>query len=365
MAEIEVEEVAHRYGAGGGPDTGWALDGLSHRFEDGAAVAVLGPSGCGKTTLLGIVSGLLHPTRGRVTIAGRDVTALPPQERQIAQVFQFPVVYESMTVEQNLAFPLRNRGMPRPERSRRVAEIAELLELAPLLGRRARGLSVDEQQTVSLARGLVRPDLAALLLDEPLTVIDPARRWEIRQKLKRVHAESAVSLVYVTHDQTEALTFADQVIVMEAGRILQVGSPRDLFEDPAHRFVGHFIGSPGMNFLPCRVDGDEAVVDAHRIPLGAARPSGGGAATWELGIRPEYLRIEARPTAGSVPARVDAVAELGDHRLVTLALGGSHEPTLPRLSVRVPDGVAIPERDAHLHFPPERIRLYRDGELVA
>ena len=360
MAAIELEGVAHHYGAEAGADPEWALDGLSHRFEDGTAVAVLGPSGCGKTTLLKVVSGLLQPTRGRVTIDGRDVTPLPPRERHITQVFQFPVVYDSMTVEGNLDFPLRNRGVPEAERRARVREVAELLDLTALLPRRARGLSASLRQTVSLARGLVRPDAAALLLDEPLTVIDPGRRWEIRQKLKRVHAESALTLVYVTHDQTEALTFADLVVVMDAGRILQVGTPRELFETPAHRFVGHFIGSPGMNLLPCHLEGRAAVVDDLRIPLGAAADRAAGSrGTLELGVRPEYLELRTDPAAETVPVRVQAVAELGDHRIVTALLAGRS------LKVRVPDGATLPSERAHLHFPPERICLYREGKLVS
>ena len=197
------------------------------------------------------MSGLLRPSHGRILFDGQDVTAKTPQARNIAQVFQFPVVYDTMTVAENLAFPLRNRGIA-PDRIReRVGRIAEMLEMSQVLDRRASGLTADAKQKISLGRGL-RSDVSAVLFDEPLTVIDPQLKWELRRKLKEIHREFKLTLIYVTHDQTEALTFADQVMVMARGRAVQVGGADDLFERPAHTFVGHFIGSPGMNFLPAQ-----------------------------------------------------------------------------------------------------------------
>src|SRR6478735_10971435 len=230
-------------------DDDYALLPLAMSFADGGAYALLGPSGCGKTTLLNIVSGLVKPSRGTVKFNGVDVTARTPQQRNIAQVFQFPVIYDTMTVAENLAFPLRNRGLPAERIRQRVGRIAEMLELSGQLDRRAAGLAADAKQKISLGRGLVREDVSAVLFDEPLTVIDPHLKWQLRRKLK-------LMLVYVTHDQVEALTFADQVVVMTRGRAVQIGSAPELFERPQHTFVGHFIGSPGMNFLPGRlVDG--------------------------------------------------------------------------------------------------------------
>lgn len=357
MARIELDDIAHRYGPA--RDGAWALDQLSLDVADGRAFAILGPSGCGKTTLLKIVSGLLRPTSGQVRLDGQAVNRLAPRERRVAQVFQFPVVYETMTVEENLAFPMRNERVPSDEIRRRVATIAELLDLGPLLTRRAGRLRPDEQQTVSLGRGLARPDVAALLLDEPLTVVDPARRFELRQKLRRVHRATRTTLVYVTHDQTEALTFADEVAVMDGGRVLQVASPRELFERPSHTFVGHFIGSPGMNLLPCRLDGREVVVDEHRIPVAAGDEASSAVGdTLELGIRPEFLELVSQPVPGSAPVRVQSVLELGDHRVVRVGLG-RHQ-----LGVRVPDRTPIPTGSGWLRFPPERMLLYRDGRLV-
>ena len=249
MARIDLD-LAHAYRPDPKEDADYALLPLQMSFEDGGAYALLGPSGCGKTTMLNIVSGLLKPSHGTVKFDGRDVTTLTPQQRNIAQVFQFPVIYDTMTVAENLAFPLRNRGVA-PDRIRaRVGKIAEMLELNGQLDQRASGLSADAKQKISLGRGLVREDVSAVLFDEPLTVIDPHLKWQLRRKLKQIHHELKLTLVYVTHDQVEALTFADRVVVMTRGRAVQVGTAGELFERPSPRFVGHFIGSPGMNFLP-------------------------------------------------------------------------------------------------------------------
>ena len=189
---------------------------------------------------------------------GRDVTALPPEKRNIAQVFQFPVLYDTMTVYNNLAFPLRNRGINEDQVKERVLEIADILDLTSFLNKRAAGLAADAKQKISLGRGLVRSDVAAILFDEPLTVIDPQLKWHLRRKLKEIHEQLKLTFIYVTHDQVEALTFADQVAVMYEGEIVQIGSPQDLFENPEHSFVGYFIGSPGMNLLECTLDGNMA-----------------------------------------------------------------------------------------------------------
>ena len=198
------------------------------------------PLGLRQDTLLNIISGLIEPIQGTILFDGREVTALEPQERNIAQVFQFPVVYDTMTVFDNLAFPLRNRQWKRDDVHKRVHEIAEILELQGDLPRRARGLAADVKQRISLGRGLVRPDVAAVLFDEPLTVIDPHVKWLLRRKLKQIHQQLKLSLIYVTHDQTEALTFADRVVVMAQGEVVQMGTPEELFESPAHSFVGAF-----------------------------------------------------------------------------------------------------------------------------
>src|SRR5690606_18519329 len=199
------------------------------------------------------ISGLIVPSEGQVLFDDRDVTRLAPTERNIAQVFQFPVIYDTMTVYDNLAFPLRNRGVPAPAVDARVRAIADLLELGPMLSRRASGLSPDNKQKISMGRGLVREDVNVIMFDEPLTVIDPHLKWKLRSKLKELHQRVRLTMIYVTHDQTEALTFADRVVVMDEGEVVQIGTPVELFERPQHTFVGHFIGSPGMNVLPATV----------------------------------------------------------------------------------------------------------------
>src|SRR3989442_9138652 len=249
MARIALD-LAPAYKANPQRDEDYALLPLKMTFTDGGAYALLGPSGCGKTTMLNIISGLVRPSHGSVSFDGKPVTGLTPQARNIAQVFQFPVIYDTMTVAENLAFPLRNRGIAADRIKQRVGRIAEMLELNGQLDQRAANLAADAKQKISLGRGLVREDVSAVLFDEPLTVIDPHLKWQLRRKLKQIHHELKLTLIYVTHDQVEALTFADQVVVMTRGRAVQVGPADALFERPAHTFVGHFIGSPGTNFLP-------------------------------------------------------------------------------------------------------------------
>ncbi|MDP3829227.1 MAG: ABC transporter ATP-binding protein, partial [Polaromonas sp.] len=205
MARIDLD-LAHSYLAVPREDADYALLPLQMTFEDGGAYALLGPSGCGKTTMLNLISGLLAPSQGTVKFDGRDMTHATPQERNIAQVFQFPVIYDTMTVAENLAFPLRNRKMPEDQVKKRVGEIAEMLEMSGQLNQRAAGLAADAKQKISLGRGLVRPDVSAVLFDEPLTVIDPHLKWQLRRKLKQIHHELKLTLIYVTHDQVEALT---------------------------------------------------------------------------------------------------------------------------------------------------------------
>ena len=298
MARIDLD-LAHAYRANPQRDEDYALLPLKMSFDDGGAYALLGPSGCGKTTLLNIVSGLVKPSQGTVKYDGVDVTARTPQQRNIAQVFQFPVIYDTMTVAENLAFPLRNRGVAPEKIKQRVGRIAEMLEMSAQLDMRASGLAADAKQKISLGRGLVREDVSAVLFDEPLTVIDPHLKWQLRRKLKQIHHELKLTLIYVTHDQVEALTFADQVVVMTRGRAVQIGNASELFERPAHTFVGHFIGSPGMNFLPATV--------APGAPVGAT----------VLGVRPEYVTLAAPHADGAVAATVTQAQDIGTYWLLT------------------------------------------------
>src|SRR5258705_8195676 len=283
MARIDLVDLAHSYSGNDAAPESFALKPVTMTWRQGGAYALLGPSGCGKTTLLNLISGIVTPSRGKILFDRTDITPLSTQKRNIAQVFQFPVIYDTMTVGQNLAFPLRNRGVERSEILARVAQIAKLLDLTPYLERKATRLTADAKQKISLGRGLVRSDVAAVLFDEPLTVIDPELKWQLRSKLKALHRELDLTMIYVTHDQTEALTFADTVVVMHDGRVVQSGTPAELFDKPAHTFVGYFIGSPGMNIVPAQVSGHEAKVDGHVI--GLPRNYGVLAAGAEIGNR--------------------------------------------------------------------------------
>jgi glycerol transport system ATP-binding protein len=374
MADIFLESIAHSYAARPGPGD-YVLHDVELHWRHGGAYALLGPSGCGKTTLLNIMSGLIQPSRGRVRYGERDVTALPTRQRNIAQVFQFPVIYDTMSVFENLAFPLRNRGLGAAEVKKRVEHIAGMLELDAVLGRRAIGLTADTKQIISLGRGLVRDDVAAILFDEPLTVIDPHTKWKLRRKLREIHRTFEHTLIYVTHDQTEALTFADEVVVMHEGRVLQQGTPEDLFANPVHTHVGYFIGSPGMNFLPCRIEDGAAIVGEHRVPLPEALAQAAAARTSErtgtlvLGIRPEHLRVVPGDNAGHVdgagalvPLAVERVDDLGRNRLVTGSIGAH------RVKIETADetgGAVSAGASCLVHLPPEHVRLYQDDHLIA
>ncbi|AWK88173.1 ABC transporter ATP-binding protein [Azospirillum thermophilum] len=361
MATIHFDDLGHSYHPNPTRPEDYALRRLSQEWEDGKAYALLGPSGCGKSTLLNIISGLLVPSEGRVLFDGVDVTRRTPEERNIAQVFQFPVIYDTMSVYENLAFPLRNRKVPEAEVDRRVREVADALDLTADLKRRAQRLTPDAKQKISMGRGLVRSDVAAILFDEPLTVIDPHTKWLLRRKLRQIHEDYRVSMIYVTHDQVEALTFADRVAVMYEGAIVQLGTPQELFETPQHTFVGYFIGSPGINLMPCAVGADQVTVDGTVIPLAsgstAALPARDG--RFELGIRPEFLELTRSGAAGAVPVQVVGVDDLGTSKLATLRLGAH------TLKARLGEEQEVPALDAAVRFPPRWTRLYRDSHLVA
>lgn len=357
MARIVLDNVAHAYGPAPKGPQDYALKPSNHVWEDGGAYALLGPSGCGKTTLLNIISGLIVPSHGRVLFDGKDVTNLPTAERNIAQVFQFPVIYDTMSVADNLAFPLRNRQVPRAEVETRVREVAEMLGLEAILDRKARRLTADLKQKVSLGRGLVRPNVNAILFDEPLTVIDPHLKWQLRSQLKALHRQFDLTMVYVTHDQTEALTFADTVVVMYEGEVVQVGTPEDLFERPAHTFVGYFIGSPGMNILPAELRGDRALVAGkHEIELGRNYPGVAPGAKLEIGVRPEFVHLSGN--GAGLPVSVQRVDDIGRMKVARVGLDGI------ALNVVAPENARIDAEKSRIVFEPGHVHLYADGHRV-
>lgn len=357
MARIDLVDLAHSYGGNDAAPESFALKPVTMTWRQGGAYALLGPSGCGKTTLLNVISGIITPSRGKILFDGKDITPLSTRKRNIAQVFQFPVIYDTMTVGQNLAFPLKNRGVPKADIDRRVAEIGRLLDLEPYLNRKATRLTADAKQKISLGRGLVRSDVAAVLFDEPLTVIDPELKWQLRSKLKALHRELDLTMIYVTHDQTEALTFADTVVVMHDGRVVQSGTPAELFDKPAHTFVGYFIGSPGMNILPAEVRGREARIGGHVIALDRSYDNLPSGAKIEIGVRPEFVEVVA-PAPGLLNARIERIDDLGRIRFARVRVGAA------KLAARAPAGFTSADGSAGLKFDPSHVHVYADSLLV-
>ncbi|MFK7879565.1 ABC transporter ATP-binding protein [Roseobacter sp.] len=348
MAKITLDNLAHSYLPKPSSEDDFALKELNHDWVDGEAYALLGASGCGKSTLLNIISGLLHPSQGRILFNDQDVTHAPTTERNIAQVFQFPVVYDTMTVRDNLAFPLRNRGADPTYVASRVNQIAKMIGMEEELNRKARGLTADAKQKISLGRGMVREDVNALLFDEPLTVIDPHMKWELRTQLKSLHHEFGHTMIYVTHDQTEALTFADKVVVMYDGRVVQIGTPQELFERPAHTFVGYFIGSPGMNLFEAQIDGAVAQIAGASVPLGSGYAPTQG--RLQVGVRPEFVKLNA--SGSGVPALVKRVEDVGRHKIVRLDVEGRE------ISAIAGEGDVISDGLQHITFDPDGINVY-------
>lgn len=361
MAEIRLQNLAHSYSKQPSGPEDYAIREMSHVWEQGGAYALLGPSGCGKSTLLNIISGLLSPSEGQVMFDSRVVNTLSPEQRNIAQVFQFPVVYDTMTVFDNLAFPLRNQGMDEKRIQIKVQEIADVLDLQPLLGKKARNLTADEKQKVSMGRGLVRDDVSAILFDEPLTVIDPHLKWKLRRKLKQIHEQFNITMVYVTHDQLEASTFADKIAVMYGGAIVQFGTPRELFEKPRHTFVGYFIGSPGMNLINVTPQaGGVGFGDVH-LPLPEAMQRLIAEKQWaslKIGIRPEFVHVWDGQVDDALRADVSHVEDLGTYKILTLRLAG--QP----LKVRLQEDKPVPEGQAWISFPGQWLMVYADDYLL-
>lgn len=360
MAEITLNSLAHSYSSQPSKPDDYAIREMMHVWEQGGAYALLGPSGCGKSTLLNIISGLLEPSEGEVLFDGKRVNELKPEERNIAQVFQFPVVYDTMTVFDNLAFPLRNIGIPEHKVRSKVYEVAEILELTDQLKRKAKGLSADQKQKVSMGRGLVRDDVSAILFDEPLTVIDPQLKWKLRRKLKQIHEQFNITMVYVTHDQLEASTFADKIAVMYNGQIVQFGTPRELFENPAHTFVGYFIGSPGMNFFDVELK-EQLVLQDQVISINPAilnRLKQIGATKVTLGIRPEFVHIWDGKNDDAYPVEVDYVEDLGTYKILSFFFNGQ------LMKARLSEDQPIPSGTAYVSFPEQWTKAYVNDYLV-
>ena len=293
MSFLRLEDVHKTY-----DDGTEAVRGVDLDIDEGAFVVLLGPSGCGKTTTLRMIAGLERVTGGRVEMAGREVTGLRPSQRDVGFVFQFYALYPHLTVRENILFPLKSAGMARGERKDRLRAVVDRLGLQPLLPRHPAQLSGGDQQRVSLARAMVRRP-QVYLMDEPLGTLDAHERLHMREFIRAQQQELGVTTIYVTHDQEEAMSLADQVVVMQNGVIHQTGSPLQVYDRPADTFVAHFVGSPGMNFIHGHARDGHLVADDVRLRLPTACAD--GPAT--LGVRPEYLHPEADgPLQGDVAA---------------------------------------------------------------
>ncbi|PLY07015.1 MAG: ABC transporter ATP-binding protein [Arcobacter sp.] len=354
MAKITLSDLAHSYMENPQKPEDYALRKINHEWEDGAAYALLGPSGCGKSTLLNIISGILTPSEGKILFGDNDVTYETTADRNIAQVFQFPVVYDTMTVRQNLEFPLKNRGATKEYINNRVADIAKSIQVEDILDKKARGLTADAKQKISLGRGMVREDVNAILFDEPLTVIDPHMKWELRTQLKALHQELEHTMIFVTHDQTEALTFADKVVVMNYGCVLQIGTPEELFQKPAHTFVGYFIGSPGMNFFDVEINENIAKLDDVEIELNHKYKNTSNKI--ELGIRPEFINLTNN--VNDIKINIVRVEDVAHHKIVRATYNDK------KINIIIPEDEKITDEMTYINFDRNNINIYVDSWLV-
>jgi len=363
VAGLCLDGVSKRY-AGTAVD---ALQPADLTIDDGEFITMLGPSGCGKTTLLNIIVGIVPPTTGRALLDGRDITYADPRDRDMAMVFQNYALYPSKTVRANMEFPLRMRGVARDERRRLVDELAETLGLTPLLNQRPRQLSGGQQQRVALGRAMIRrPQL--FLMDEPLSNLDAKLRVQMRAEIKRLHRQFPITTIYVTHDQSEAMTLSDRVVVMNHGVIVQVGRPDEIYRHPINRFVADFVGMPAMNFLPVTLRDAGPAVDcvletgqvAARVVLD--EPSVPAAAT--LGVRPSHIGWSASSgaDAAGVRATVREIDAQGEEALIYTQVGASPVTILER-------GGRLPTvgDELALTLPPEAVYLFdrEDGRTLA
>jgi ABC-type sugar transport system ATPase subunit len=345
MANLSIRSVSKSYGAVN------VLDDVSVEVEEGSFVVLLGPSGCGKSTLLHAIAGLNPIDSGTIIIGDRNVTNLPARERDVAMVFQSYALYPTMSVAENIAFPLKMRGLDRKTSNEKVGAVAKLLQIEPLLGRKPRELSGGQRQRVAIGRALVR-DPRLFLFDEPLSNLDAALRTELRAEIKRLHQSIRRTMVYVTHDQTEALTLADKIVVLKAGKIEQIGTPLSLYDDPDNAFVAGFIGSPRMNFLRASVaeDGKAVLVGDARVDVSHLVAKLVGGQQVMLGIRPEHLDEKQ---GVELALAVDVTERLGSTSYVHGALPSGETVVAERREDQPRFGETIT-----LRFLPARTRIF-------
>jgi len=357
MARVVLENVVKAYG----PVR--AVNDVSFVVEDGEFVALVGPSGCGKTTTLNLIAGLIPMTSGDIHIGDRLVNDLDPKDRDIAMVFQNYALYPNKTVFKNLAFPLQMRRLPKSEIDAKVAEAARVLAIGHLLDRKPRELSGGQQQRVALGRALVR-DPRAFLMDEPLSNLDAKLRVQMRTELKRFHQDLGATIVYVTHDQLEAVTMADKMAVMSGGDLQQYDTPKNVFDHPVNMFVASFVGSPAMSLIPLEVEAAGGKValrsgEGWRMPLSDANARKALAAKSRkvvLGARHSTIRLHAAAAPGAIPGKVYTVEPTGDITFVQVHLGGAI------LIVSLDPSIEVePDQPVWLEFDQERMHIF-DGE---
>jgi multiple sugar transport system ATP-binding protein len=349
MATVRLHQVVKTYG------DAFAVDHVSLTIEDGEFVALVGPSGCGKTTTLNLIAGLIELTDGDIFIGDRLVNDLDPKDRDIAMVFQNYALYPNKNVFENLAFPLKMRKLPRADIEKKVAEAAKLLDIGHLLQRRPRELSGGQQQRVALGRALVR-DPRAFLMDEPLSNLDAKLRVQMRSELKRFHQDLRATIIYVTHDQLEAMTMADKMAVMRGGILQQYDSPDRVFANPANTFVAGFVGSPAMNLLPARVVGaslqGEHGWTCELSPRNAHKALASTSGDVIVGARHSTIALHQQPEPGTIPSRVYTVEPTGDITYVHVHLGEAvavvSVPPDIRLAPDDPVWIAFDQQKLHL-----------------
>jgi multiple sugar transport system ATP-binding protein len=348
MAEVIVRNVKKRYGPV------QVMHGVSVDIEDGQFVVLVGPSGCGKSTLLRMIAGLEQISEGEIAIGGRVVNDVMPKDRDIAMVFQSYALYPHKTVGENMGFALKIKGAPRAEIAEKVGRAASILDLGHLLERYPKQLSGGQRQRVAMGRAIVR-DPAVFLFDEPLSNLDAKLRVAMRVEIKELHQRLGTTIVYVTHDQIEAMTMADKIVVMRDGRVEQVGAPLDLYDNPTNTFVAGFIGSPAMNFIRGRVEepGTFLADGGARLPLPDVPAAPGRAIVY--GIRPEHIDIGE----GGVPARVSVLEPTGSETQVFARLGTDPIDAVVKDRLAVTPGTEIP-----LRLDPRRVHVF-DGESGA
>ena len=340
MASIGIKDVSKIYNGGV-----TAVSSVSIDIADGEFIVLVGPSGCGKSTLLRMVAGLETISEGEVTIGSRVVNDVDPADRDIAMVFQNYALYPHMTVYENLAYGLKNRRTPKAEIDARVAEAARMLELQPYLARKPPALSGGQQQRVAIGRALVRSQ-KLFLFDEPLSNLDAKLRVSMRGEIKRLQRRVGTTSIYVTHDQLEAMTLADRLVVLSGGRIEQIGRPLDVYHRPATTFVASFIGSPAMNLVSGEVHGARLALGPALIDLGSNVPTQG---TVTVGLRAEDLRLHSG-TEGALPFRMDYIEELGSQRLVHGMVGDQAIVAAIPSEAPLPETASLSIAPAKLHF---------------